>query len=390
MSSIKRIAALAVSIAALGAASAQADTIGTLPTSGATNNSCSDFTVWQQSPSGARATPFHMTSWSTYQQAGSAGRSLRLKVLRPVDASHWTVIAESPSLDVGTTEGVKTQAFDYTITPGDFVAIAGAGADCFYTDGSSGILDGSSGPDPAVGATITDDVGVSPSGYELDLELTGNVDADGDGFADGTDDSCPTDPAIHTGPCAADLSIAATVSPTTIGVGDVAVMTGTVANAGTSAAQDTALQTAAGPGLQIVYNLPAAGCAFTTSLSCPIGALAKGASQPFVVVVKGTQVGAQTLTASVAGSTIDPNTANNSVPATVTVEQRVPLVCTVPSLKGLTKGVAKKLLAATHCKLGKVTKKKAKKGKRGTVIKQSPKAGTVLPAGSVVKVTVRK
>ena len=79
-------------------------------------------------------------------------------------------------------------------------------------------------------------------------------------------------------------------------------------------------------------------------------------------------------------SASDPNTADNAFSAPITVEQRVPLVCTVPSLKGLTKGLAKKLLAATHCKLGKVTRKKAKKGKRGTVIKQAKKA-KVGPSG---------
>lgn len=390
MSSIRRIAALAAGIAALGAAGAQADTIGTLPAGASSNTSCSDFTVWQMVPSRARSTPFILTGWSTYQSAGSTGRSLRLKILHPVDATHWQVVAESPSLDVGTTEGVKTQALSITIAPGDFAAISGAGADCYYTDSTTNQLDGSGGPDPAVGSTITDDVGPSPGGLTLDLQLTGEPDADGDGFGDQTQDSCPTDPAIHTGPCQADLSVSATVTPLTIGVGDLAVMSGTVSNAGTSSAMDTVLHAATGSGLQIVNYLPGAGCTFTTDLGCPLGALGKGATVPFVVVVKGTQVGAQAFSASVAGSTADPNPANNSVPGTVTVEQRVPLVCTVPSLKGLSRAFAKKLLAATHCKLGKVTRHKAKKGKRGTVIRQAKKAKSVLPAGSKVAVTLKK
>jgi beta-lactam-binding protein with PASTA domain len=62
----------------------------------------------------------------------------------------------------------------------------------------------------------------------------------------------------------------------------------------------------------------------------------------------------------------------------------------VPSLKGLTKAQARKLLAATHCKLGKVTKKKSAKGKKGTVIKQSPKAGSKLAPGAKVAVTLKK
>jgi hypothetical protein len=59
--------------------------------------------------------------------------------------------------------------------------------------------------------------------------------------------------------------------------------------------------------------------------------------------------------------------------------------CVVPSLKG------KKLAAATHalkranCRLGKVTTRKRKRGK---VKRQSPKPGTVLPAGANVSVTL--
>jgi beta-lactam-binding protein with PASTA domain len=89
-------------------------------------------------------------------------------------------------------------------------------------------------------------------------------------------------------------------------------------------------------------------------------------------------------------SVTDPSAANNGLTATVKVEQRVPLVCAVPSLKGLTKSVAKRLLAATNCKLGKATKKAAAKGKTGTVIKQSKKAGSKLKAGSKVNVTLKK
>jgi hypothetical protein len=184
--------------------------------------------------------------------------------------------------------------------------------------------------------------------------------------------------------------VSATVTPATIGVGDLAVMTGTVGNAGPSPASDVALHAATTAGMDIVSTFPSAGCAFTTDLACPLGALAKDASAPFAFIVKATSIGAKTLTASVSSSSTDPTAANNSASGTVTVEQRVPLVCTVPSLKGLTKAVAKRLLEAVHCKLGKATKKKAKQGRRGTVIKQATKAKSVLPVDSKVNVTLRK
>jgi len=86
----------------------------------------------------------------------------------------------------------------------------------------------------------------------------------------------------------------------------------------------------------------------------------------------------------------DPNATNNTVTTPITVERRAAVACNVPSLKGLTKALAARVLAIARCELGKATKKKAKKGKRGTVIKQSKKAKSVLPAGSKVNVTLKK
>jgi hypothetical protein len=65
--------------------------------------------------------------------------------------------------------------------------------------------------------------------------------------------------------------------------------------------------------------------------------------------------------------------------------------CTVPKLKGKRLKKAKKKLRNRNCKLGKVKRKqgKGKQGKGKKVRKQKPKAGTLLPEGSTVKVTVR-
>ncbi len=59
--------------------------------------------------------------------------------------------------------------------------------------------------------------------------------------------------------------------------------------------------------------------------------------------------------------------------------------CVVPKLGGRKLKGVRKGLGATHCKLGKVTRKK-----RGAnrVVAQSPKPGTTLPAGSQVGVTL--
>ncbi len=75
-----------------------------------------------------------------------------------------------------------------------------------------------------------------------------------------------------------------------------------------------------------------------------------------------------------------------------TVETRTnppppPSDCTVPKLVGKTLAKAKKALSATTCTLGKVKHKRAK-GKKNVVLKQKPKQGTTLPAGSRVALTV--
>jgi large repetitive protein len=61
--------------------------------------------------------------------------------------------------------------------------------------------------------------------------------------------------------------------------------------------------------------------------------------------------------------------------------------CVVPKLKGKTLKKARKALKKAHCKLGKV---KGPKGKKARIKKQKPKPGTVLKAGSKVRVTTKR
>jgi hypothetical protein len=64
--------------------------------------------------------------------------------------------------------------------------------------------------------------------------------------------------------------------------------------------------------------------------------------------------------------------------------------CTVPKLIGAELEAAKAKLRAAGCKLGKVTKRKAAGVTTGKVVAQGKKPGTVLAAGTVVKVTLGK
>ena len=60
--------------------------------------------------------------------------------------------------------------------------------------------------------------------------------------------------------------------------------------------------------------------------------------------------------------------------------------CHVPALKGKTLKQAKPALAAAHCKLGRVTRRKGLKAKRARVVGELPPAGSRAPANASVQV----
>jgi hypothetical protein len=67
-----------------------------------------------------------------------------------------------------------------------------------------------------------------------------------------------------------------------------------------------------------------------------------------------------------------------------------PVQCVVPKVVGLKLAKAKTKIKNGHCRVGKITKKHSSKKKKGKVLKQSPKAGKHLSAGSKVNLTVGK
>lgn len=64
--------------------------------------------------------------------------------------------------------------------------------------------------------------------------------------------------------------------------------------------------------------------------------------------------------------------------------------CTVPRLKGKKVRNAKQMLRRGDCKLGKVSRRRAAKAKKGKVLSQAKKPGKVLPSGSKVNITIGK
>lgn len=64
--------------------------------------------------------------------------------------------------------------------------------------------------------------------------------------------------------------------------------------------------------------------------------------------------------------------------------------CEVPKLRGKKVRSAKRALGRADCKLGKVSRRRAVKARKGKVLSQSKKPGRVLPLGSKVNITVGK
>jgi hypothetical protein len=107
----------------------------------------------------------------------------------------------------------------------------------------------------------------------------------------------------------------------------------------------------------------------------PSGRLAVGVTTP-----AGTATGSFDYTAPAAAA------ASGSGPAPVS--NAAGGTCTVPRLRGRKLKASKKRIRAADCKVGALTKGRGATARGGEVVKQAPKPGTVVPAGTKVKVTL--
>jgi uncharacterized repeat protein (TIGR01451 family) len=119
-------------------------------------------------------------------------------------------------------------------------------------------------------------------------------------------------------PASADLSLALTVSPSSVNVGDNVTFTAAVDNGGPDTAEATTVTDVLPAGLTFQS---APGCSYddpSRTVSCPLGALSTAGTSVMITV---TATGAGTIanTATVASTTADPDTTDNSSTATTTV-----------------------------------------------------------------------
>jgi uncharacterized repeat protein (TIGR01451 family) len=332
-----RIGLLAVLALAVATAPAQASvTIG--QTQGATEGCSSNLANVQAATSGgpSYASPVDgvVVSWN-YLALASAP-SLKLRIYQPgADESQWTARSESAQKPSGTGAGQvgANRLNTFPESPGipiksgyhlGLTTPAGSWG-CIGTGNNADVIRQGSPPGPAIDST-----GTFPGPnvqLKLDLSAVIEPDADGDLFGDETQDSCPTDPAVHTGGCPVDLSIVKSASANPR-VGDNLVY-------GLSVKNNSTINPAAG--VSVIDTLPAGvtfvsavtsqgSCSGTTTVICSLGTVAPSGAPGIAIVVKPTSAGALSNTGSVTTTDNDTDTSNNSSSVLVNVAAPVPVI----------------------------------------------------------------
>ncbi len=156
-----------------------------------------------------------ITSWSEHAEIGHPAQpglpaEMRLVVLRPA-AGNYTVVGASARVTV-TAAGVQTFPANVRIAKGDVIALElgdPSGPNLTIGPGMSGPPTSGAttsrydpAPDTALGSTFTQTPSASDSTVLL-VSANIEIDADGDGFGDETQDACPHDTHDHVAPCGA-------------------------------------------------------------------------------------------------------------------------------------------------------------------------------------------
>jgi uncharacterized repeat protein (TIGR01451 family) len=332
-----RLGLLALVAGALAATPAQASiTLG--QTDGATDNCGSAITNVQAStssgPSYVSDRDGVVVSWSYLAGSTTPAPALRLRIYQPgADQSQWVARSESAQKASGTGAGqvhpnqlnTFPESPGIPIKAGDHLGLTTSGAStwgCIGTGNASDVIRQKNPPDPPIGQTAT----FPGPDMTLKIAMTAVVepDADGDNFGDETQDSCPTDPTVHTGGCPVDLSIVKTASPKPK-VGEGLTYTLAVKN-------NHAINPA--DGVTVVDSLPSGvsffaaspGCTGTTTVICALGSMAPGETKSVAIIVRPTASGPLANTAGVTTTSSDTDASNNSSTALVTVAAPVPIL----------------------------------------------------------------
>jgi hypothetical protein len=373
------IGLVASGLLAVVASSASALTLGTttIP-SGATPSGCSGFffqnatdaTYQYVVPPGGGL----ISSWSANTTGATPGTPLTFLLLRPNGGGYKVVALDSEAVPTPLpASGIAT----FNLSP----PIAANGGDLLGLYGSVGTVacyfqGGTISSAEKIGATL----GASAPG--LGTTYIPTADA----------------PNILVNVAAEltqslDVGITGSAMPASITAGGASEYAFTVSNSGVSSTPVT-FTDGVPSGLKILSAVAGSGICSTAgqTVSCTIPNLEGGQSVPVSIIVSAPTAGGYSDTATVsAGSELlpDANPANNTAGATLTVNAPPappPAACKTIALAGAPLAVAKVVIPALNCKVGKVTSKASKTVHKGLVISTSPGAGATLAAGNAVNI----
>ena len=365
----------AIVLASAGSASASTTLGSTAIPSGSTASGCSSAVLAE--PASDPSTPYTipsagtLTQWQVNTTGATPGAQISLVVLRSAGASTYTVVGMDTETLPNPLPVSNIASFtiptQIAVASGDILGLYSSGSvSCYFSGGSTPAADtllAFAGVAPTTGATLTVTT-PSPASFELNLSATLSTTAD--------------------------VGVSTTVSPAAPTVGSLATLSASVSNAGPSTAPIT-FTDAVPAGLTIDSAVAGSGsCSIAgQTVTCTITGLGIGQTSAVTIVVTPTAVGSLTNAVSVSPvGVVDPNTANNSASAPLSVgAMLLAPKCVIPALKGITLSFAKTVLGLLGCTVGKVTHASSRTVSKGLVISTSPTSSTVA-AGGAVAITV--
>jgi Domain of unknown function DUF11 len=371
---VLRVVCLGLPLAFGVAAAASADTTLGLTTqaSGAVAGTCAsapDPTLVQsaQDPTTPYFAPTDgfITQWQTNTTGDTPGATITFAVVRAASAGGYTVVGANtetiPSPLPVSGVATFTLATPIAVHAGDTLALysSSAGVHCYSYGGTTPTGDNvvalqDAAPPPAAGQALTTPV---PCTF------------------------CTLDVAASFSPTE-DAGVITSAGPSNAMAGSQALLSSTVSN---HAGDTGPIRFADTVPTGLTINAVAAGqgtCATSAQLvTCTITGLAPGKSAPVDVVVTPTAAGSYANSVTVAVSTpdSDPNPADDTAAATLTVSALPPAPvakCVVPKLGGIKLPFAKQVVRLLGCAVGQVRSAQSKSVHKGLVIRSNPGHGT--------------
>jgi len=313
-----------------------------------------------------------ITSWSVNTLGSTGGTPVTLAVLQP-DGSKYTVEAVSSKQLAATLPagGIETftLASPIQVAGGDILGLTSTGV--LVCDWHGGALT-SADVAALIGSGVSETPGVGAS-YETVEEGSSVILSLSAELVQSQDDG-----------------VTAAAMPSTITAGGIAEYSFTVSNAGPGGGPIT-FSDAVPSGLTILSAVAGSGTCTVAgqTVSCTISGLPAGSSAPVLIIVSAASAGSYADAASVSSAVEDPHVANNSASATLTVDAPAPTTtCKTVKLAGVTLSIAKLVIPALNCKVGKVKHATSRTVRKGLVISTSPGPGKTLTAGTAVTVTI--